>query len=227
MTKICELMNPEDIPSPEHGEDIKDTLEKSRACFEAITRLYYLRHGYEYSDAFMGHALTVLSFMAISKVAAAQQQQQQHQQQKQQQQQQQQQQQHSRESTSSSHPQQQDLKFLDVARSTLILGAKGLSEQARNYYMPFTVLHLVLKNMTPQDLDILYTLANVRRESVGMSQERAKHVQALYPIEVVSMVNHPEKKRMGDLIREYAGLALEERESAGRLSAASPAPSRE
>jgi len=39
------------------------------------------------------------------------------------------------------------------------------------------------------------------------------------------MVNHPEKKRMGDLIKEYAGLALEERESAAGSAAASPAAS--
>ncbi|KAK0653055.1 nitrate assimilation regulatory protein nirA [Cercophora newfieldiana] len=193
MSKICELTIPEELSVAEHEEDIRDTLEKSRACFEAITRLYYLRHGYEHSDSFMGHALYVLSFMAISKI--------------------------------NSPPPSLQPDTLDIARSTLILSAKGLNEQARNYYMPFTVFHLVLKNMAPQDQDILYTLANVRRESVGMSQERAKHVQALYPIEVVSMVNHPEKKRMGDLIREYAGLALEERESLAGSSAASPAAS--
>ncbi|KAK4450362.1 nitrate assimilation regulatory protein nirA [Podospora aff. communis PSN243] len=208
MTKICELMIPEELSS-EHQEDIQDTLERSRACFEAITRLYYLRHGYEHADSFISHALTVLSFVAISTVTAAQQQEQHD----------------SRESTPSSDTQHEIT--LDVARSTLILAAKGLSEQARNYYMPYTVLHLVLKNMAPQDLDILYTLANVRRESVGMSQERAKHVQALYPIEVVSMVNHPEKKRMGELIREYAGLALEERESVGASTTSSPAANAE
>jgi len=193
MAKVCELSIPEELCSAEHQEDIQDTLEKSRACFEAITRLYYLRHGYEQTDSFMSHALYVLSFMAVSKV-------------------------HSVSESIKDTAADSARDNLDVARSTLILAAKGLNDQARNYYMPFTVFHLVLKNMAPQDLDILYTLANVRRESVGMSQERAKHVQALYPIEVVSMVNHPDRKRMGDLIKEYAGLALAERESAGSAS---------
>jgi len=202
--KLCELDIPDKLSSLDYEEDIQDTLEKSRACFEAIIRLYYLRHGYEQSDTFMAHALCVLSFMVLSKINSIPS--------------------AIRDTPSTTTHPDPAPELLAAARSTLILAAKGLSDQARNYYMPFTVFHLVLNKMAPEDVDILYTLANVRRTSLGMSQEHAKHVQGLYPVEVVSMVNHPEKSRMGDLIREYAGLALEERSSAEESSAAaSPA----
>lgn len=156
-------------------------LVHSRACFEAIIRLYYLRHGYEYSDTYMTHDLTVLAFMALARAGT----------------------------TLSTETD------VEETRSTLILAAKGLNEQGRNYYMPFTLFHILLEQMSARDLDVLYTLTNIRKESVGVSKERAKHVQAQYPVNVVNMISHPEKERISDLIKHYAGLAIEAQSPGG------------
>jgi hypothetical protein len=187
-------------------------------------RLYYLRHGYEYSDTYMTHDLSVLAHIAFdqlleptssatpattasntsasttsipteiststaitpptSATSAAP----------------------STPSTSSPLPPAK--ATASEARSTLILAAKGLNDQARNYYMPFVLFHILLNKMSASDRDILCALANVRKESTAMSKERARHVQAQYPVGLVNLMNHPEKELMGNLIKQYTGLEI-------------------
>lgn len=42
----------------------------SKMCIETILRLYYLRHGFRTSSAFLAHSLTVLAFMAHAQLKA-------------------------------------------------------------------------------------------------------------------------------------------------------------
>lgn len=63
--------------------------------------------------------------------------------------------------------------------------------------------------MNPEDVNSLYKWINVRQENDAAGQLRVKHVQAQYPVNLVNMIEHPEKERLGDLIKKYADLALE------------------
>ena len=154
----------------------------SRVCFETILRLYYLRHGFEHSDIYITHHLQVLAFMALEQLRST-------------------------EPKSTDAP--AEVSRLEDVRSALILAAKGLSDQGRNYYTPFALFHIVRSEMSTEDVDTLYKWINIRREDDGASKVRAKHVLAQYPVNLVNMTEHPEKQRLGDVIKKYASLALE------------------
>ena len=92
--------------------------------------------------------------------------------------------------------------------------------------MPFVLFHILLGKMSASDRDILCTLASVRKESTAMSKERARHVQAQYPVGLINLVNHPEKELMGNLIKQYTGLEIgdDHDEGRGASNVSSPAP---
>ncbi|KAH0531151.1 hypothetical protein TsFJ059_000019 [Trichoderma semiorbis] len=96
------------------------------------------------------------------------------------------------------------------ARSTLILAAKGLGEQGQNYYLPFTLFHIVQGQMGSDDLNALQSLTTACNEDVGTPQIRARHVQAQYPVNIVNMTDYPQNQRLGSLIKEYSELAIVE-----------------
>lgn len=157
-------------------------LTYSRACFETILRLYYLRHGFEYSDTYITHHLAVLAFMTLDQLKL---------------------------SNPLSTDTASQAPGLDDGRSTLILTVKGLNDQGRNYYTPFALYHVVRSQMNSADVDSLYKWMSVHHDDNTASQLRMNHVQAQYPINIANMTEHPEKQRLGDLIQKYADLALE------------------
>lgn len=158
----------------------------SRACFEIILRLYYLRHGFEYSDTYMTHEMTVLAFIALDQLKSL---------------------------GSKSDRSSKASSGSDDIRSTLLLAAKGLSDQGKNYYMPFTLFHIVRNEMDTENVDILYKWMNVRQDDDATSQVRARHVQAQYPVNTINVTDHPERQRLGDVIKKYAELALKTQSS--------------
>lgn len=241
MSSVCELVTNNDAAPADHRDRLQTMLSQSRACFETLVRLYYLRHGYEYANTYLTHHLTVLAFNAITQLALA------------------------APPPTASTPNSDDSASAsasttnapapasntvptststpstsspsnsttntssacnapnpttrspncsspttDEARSALLLAAKGLHDQARNYYTPLTLFHLVRSQMSVRDENILLGLTTAGVESEQLARQRARYVQAQYPVAVVSMVNHPDKGRLEDLVREYAGLAIEE-----------------
>ncbi|KAM6510043.1 hypothetical protein FALCPG4_017674 [Fusarium falciforme] len=49
----------------------RSVLRDSKLHFEILMRLYFLRHGYEYSDTYLTHTLAVLAFMALGRLNSA------------------------------------------------------------------------------------------------------------------------------------------------------------
>ncbi|KAJ4865698.1 fungal zn(2)-Cys(6) binuclear cluster domain-containing protein [Trichoderma breve] len=179
---LCEVTTPDgDAKIPAQADGgVRWKLHLSRISFETIVRLYYLRHGFENADAYMAHCLTVLAFMGVAQLAA---------------------------STTPSLPAPTSP---EEARSTLILAAKGLGEQGQNYYLPFTLFHIVQGQMGSDDLNALQSLTTACNEDVGTPQIRARHVQAQYPVNIVNMTDYPQNQRLGSLIKEYSELAIVE-----------------
>ena len=185
MMNLCKLSiigTDIDISDASSQTDLTALLSHSRVCFETILRLYYLRHGFEHSDIYITHHLQVLAFMALDQLRST-------------------------EPKSPDPP--SETSRLDDVRSALILAAKGLSDQGRNYYTPFALFHIVRSEMSTEDVDTLYKWINIRREDDEASKVRAKHVLAQYPVNLVNMTDHPEKQRLGEVIKKYANLALE------------------
>ncbi|SCO92559.1 uncharacterized protein FRV6_16687 [Fusarium oxysporum] len=98
-------------------------------------------------------------------------------------------------------------------RSTLLLAAKGLGDQGRNYYLPFTLFHVIHGEMSEEDTALLHQFITSWKEDVISKQVRAKHVQAQYPCDIVKITNYPDSKRLGNLIKQYADLAISEGQS--------------
>ncbi|KAI0596077.1 hypothetical protein F4775DRAFT_566407 [Biscogniauxia sp. FL1348] len=66
------LFEPFEKMDPIDGEDSPgDILGQSKACFETLVRLYYLRHGFECHDASLVHFLALLGFSALRDLATA------------------------------------------------------------------------------------------------------------------------------------------------------------
>ncbi|KAF2096473.1 nitrate assimilation regulatory protein nirA [Rhizodiscina lignyota] len=189
MINLCELLvSLSDKFAAGPLQSPHSVLEHSKICFETLIRLYYLRHGFESSDTYMAHSLTVMAFMALSQL---------------------------KQLASSSDP----LSMLkrEDARASLILAAKGLSDQGRNYYFPYTLFHVVKAATESEDLELLYKSVNLRKENTGWDKLRAKHVQAQYPCNILSITDFREEQRLSNLIKEYADLALGD-QSPGRES---------
>ena len=98
-------------------------LAKSKACFETLVRIYYLRHGFESYDTTLLQFLPMLAFSTLGELRNA------------------------------------DSKELDPERrksliSTLVLCAKGIWEQGRNYYGSEAVFHFLQGSLRPEDSEL-------------------------------------------------------------------------
>ncbi|OAQ69979.1 nitrate assimilation regulatory protein nirA [Pochonia chlamydosporia 170] len=155
-------------------------LETSRTNFEALMRLYYLRHGYETSDTYLTHTLAVMAFMSLGQLSSAV---------------------ASTDSVS--------LNDIEDLRSTVYLAAKGLVDQGKNYYIPYTLFEVIKRQLSPDDVNKLLGFLDVRESGYGSSRLRTEHIQAQYPVNILDMADHPDKKRLGNMIREFADMALE------------------
>jgi hypothetical protein len=93
-------------------------------------------------------------------------------------------------------------------RSSLILAAKGLYDQGKNYYLPHTLLHIVHRNMHPDDARLFCTMAKVDGRSINVTEVRAKEVQAAYPVNIVNVSEVHEKQRLSSMINHLATIQL-------------------
>lgn len=156
-------------------------LTYSWACFETLIRIYYLRHGFESTDSYLLHHLTMLAFRSLDSLKSVQ----------------------VRDGCSP-----EDVEDL---RSTVFLAAKGLRDQGRSYYMPLTLFHLVQEKLNPHDVDAMNRLFTPPQQHDAWIQLQAKHVQAQYPVNVLRITENPEDQRLSELVKEYASMTLQER----------------
>lgn len=91
------------------------------------------------------------------------------------------------------------LAAIDDVRATLILTAKGLSDQGRNYYLSETIFYIIEDQMSSEDTELLRKFVHVRKEDNEARWQRAKHSQSQIPLDVVKITEHPEDKLLGDL----------------------------
>ncbi|OAA35696.1 Zn(2)-C6 fungal-type DNA-binding domain protein [Metarhizium rileyi] len=97
---------------------------------------------------------------------------------------------------------------LSALRSTIILLAKGIYEQGQNFFLGKLVFQLVSSKMRPEDLDLLGQIARI--ESIGEKQAVGlRQAQMEWPVEVTSMADDPESKRLGGLIKKLRESSLE------------------
>ena len=161
-------------------ENPRILLSNCKVCLETLMRLYYLRHGFEASDTPILRSLVTLSLMSIAELKAL-----------------------TSSSTTSS------LAAIDDVRATLILAAKGLHDQGRNYYVSQILYRITQKQMSPEDAKLMWKFVGVRTEESEAEQLRANHVKSQFPVNIVKITDDPGTQRLGDMMKKFSEIARE------------------
>ncbi|KAH7191735.1 nitrate assimilation regulatory protein nirA [Fusarium flagelliforme] len=177
-----------------NAESQKLALDHSKVCLETLVRLYYLRHGFNGSDALLTNFLVIVAFQSISKLKVGIP--------------------SPSSSSSSSNPSittaPSAAPDLNDARATLILAEKGLGEQGQSYFFAQTVFHVVLNSMSPEDAQLVEHYTKVPSEGPDERRMRAEHVHSDFPLEIVTATNSATSRSLNKLTKRYAEMTLEQ-----------------
>lgn len=105
---------------------------------------------------------------------------------------------------------------LEDVRSSLILAAKGLHDQGQNYYLLYTIFHVVQNSMDDDDRDLMRRYVFVEGEDDQAKQLRTKRVLSQYPVSITRITDDPESQRLGNLIQKYADVAVDQQSISGQ-----------
>lgn len=163
------------------------------AAFETLSRIQYLRHGFEVCNSLSIQNLNILAFGALKILAAAK------------------------------DPGSQVSQIeIDDARSTLILAAKGLYDQSKNWYMCQTILEIVTSSMAADDLELLERFAKVKiAEDDRDPKARLQHVAKEYPLDIARPDElSVEDRKLGNVLRQTTASRVAEAANAGAVALA-------
>lgn len=88
--------------------------------------------------------------------------------------------------------------------STTFLAVQGLAEQGRSYHISCSLFKLITHQMNAQDISTLLSVLGTQDIEVGSKRWSAEHMQAEYPINIVDIAQHPEQRRLSNMIQEYS-----------------------
>ncbi|KAF5571266.1 C6 transcription factor [Fusarium phyllophilum] len=145
--------------------------------FETVSRLYYLRHGFEAYDPLVLQFHILLGFMTLSTISSGK---------------------------------ERSPEATKALQSTLVLALKGLRDQANASYLAVTTFRLLEGMVKQRDTRLLQGLADVVQEKESVKALIASHVKSQFPINVVSMTEDPEQRRVGALVTAYKELGLDD-----------------
>ncbi|KAK8101837.1 hypothetical protein PG999_012211 [Apiospora kogelbergensis] len=95
-------------------------------------------------------------------------------------------------------------------QNTMVLEAKGLSDQGKDFYVSLDILNVARNTMGPADVAALDRhIGGPNRNDEGSTQLRTRHIQARYPLNIVRVMYHPDERRLGALIKHHTGLSIE------------------
>ncbi|KAG5750591.1 hypothetical protein H9Q72_001852 [Fusarium xylarioides] len=94
---------------------------------------------------------------------------------------------------------------IDEGGGILHLAAKGISVQGGYYYLTYLISLALQKEMSPDDLAVLYQSTVGKREDGSTEQMRARHEETQYPIHIVSIKD----RRLGNLVTEYSAMRIQ------------------
>ncbi|KAF4967251.1 hypothetical protein FSARC_5163 [Fusarium sarcochroum] len=99
-------------------------------------------------------------------------------------------------------------QITESVRSTLALALKGVRGHANNTYLGVTTFRLLRDKIKEYDTQLLQGLADVAQEEETVKSLIASHVKSQYPINVMSMEEDPEEKRIGAMVAAYKEMDL-------------------
>ncbi|KAJ4268994.1 hypothetical protein NW762_003066 [Fusarium torreyae] len=179
MTNVCYLLPT--LPKADTNATGPQQMPKhSKACFETLLRLYYLRHGSEDSGTYFTHHLMTLAFPVIGEQKLL-----------------------------PDIQEDAVFERRKKLQNTTLLALKGLDDQGRSYYLKIDVLNVVRGAMDLIDIELLDRHFCPSKKAEEWNSVRRKHVQAQWPVNIVKITDHPEDRRLGALIKKYSDLSIE------------------
>ncbi|KAF2186137.1 hypothetical protein K469DRAFT_726495 [Zopfia rhizophila CBS 207.26] len=166
------------------------TVAYSKTCLETLLHMFYQLHGFESYYAFLLQILIQLGFDAVEKLwstssststAATT----------------------TTTTTTGDQDKLVDNEDIKAVRSTLMLCAKGLRDQGRNFYLSEVVFRVLKDKMREEDVALLRDWARI-----GDEEERDRlwreHVHGEWPVNVVGITQDPEGLRLDNLVRGFS-----------------------
>ncbi|KAM0335520.1 hypothetical protein ACHAQA_000568 [Verticillium albo-atrum] len=93
--------------------------------------------------------------------------------------------------------------------STVVLCAKGLRDQSRCYYIAEAIFMVLRDSLEPDAARLLRDFAYIEDEE-ERKEIVARQVKSVYPVNIISVADDPEMKRLDSLVKAYSGHELDE-----------------
>jgi hypothetical protein len=149
----------------------------SKASLQTLLYMFYHQHGFEDYYIFLLQVLVQLGFDSLERLRTPE-------------------------------AQQQPLTaVMKATRATLILCAKGLRDQGRNFFLSELVFRVLRDKMNPVDAKLLKDWAQIKDDE---ERERlmVEHVHAEYPVNVEGITSDPTERRLHRLLVSIGDLKL-------------------
>ena len=175
----------QDFPTPDSQFD-QDGVAESPAQIrdasfrhlETLLRVYYLRHGYEHGDIFLGHCLAQLGFAALRRMATLS-------------------------ATGGDPARVAPTSDLHSLRATLALVGKGLHEQGQSYFLNKAILRTLKAKMgSVEQKQLVHVVGDIEAAEPGVAAQM-RHVRSrLWPSALSYMDAEREVHRLGHVVEE-------------------------
>ena len=149
----------------------------SKASLQTLLHMFYHRHGFETYYIFLLPILVQLGFDSIERLRT---------------------------------PEAQQEHFppiMKATRATLILCAKGLRDQGRNFFLSELVFRILQDKMNPVDVKLLKDWARIKGED-KREKSMLEHVHSEYSVNVKSISSDPTDRRLNRLLQSMGELKL-------------------
>lgn len=106
---------------------------------------------------------------------------------------------------------QEDAADVEGIRSTLFLMAKGLRDQAHNFYVSETIFRVVQGQMRTEELNLMKSLIDIADLPDDKSLAAVQRVQADWTATIVSKANDVDAHRLGQLVQQHLNVSSRDR----------------
>jgi hypothetical protein len=149
----------------------------SKASLQTLLHMFYHRHGFEAYYIFLLQIFVQLGFDSIERLRTP-------------------------EARQEHFP-----AIMKATRATLILCAKGLRDQGRNFFLSELVFRILRDKMNPVDVKLLKDWARIKDED-KREKSMLEHVHSEYPVNMQSISSNPADRRLNRLLQSMGDLKL-------------------
>ncbi|KAM7189834.1 hypothetical protein V8F20_009971 [Naviculisporaceae sp. PSN 640] len=172
---------PKDLLAVASTTTAADIVAYAMNRFETITRIYYLRHCYDFPDLFMSYHLALLGNYALSNM-------------------------HSDATLMGLDSGSEKRRLL----STVFLCLKGLYEQGRGAYVCIMIYSVLMNKLNQRDRDLLYSELGLSTYPDETAADMAKRCRSTWPIPPCKRGEDPSKYPLDALVKSTQKMKIED-----------------